>query len=126
MNNVYCLIKMGKQKGVSLHTKLKIIQDLEQNFPRTEIKQKYGVSASTISIIWSNRTAIRQSINANFASNLKIKNRRRAANVKMEEALVIFIRQIRAANKPVNRAIINAKAKEFATNFGASEFCQGS
>jgi Tc5 transposase DNA-binding domain len=36
----------------------------------------------------------------------------------MEEALIIFIKQIRTANKPLSRAVINAKAKEFASRFG--------
>jgi Tc5 transposase DNA-binding domain len=47
-----------------------------------------------------------------------VKNIRSAKLSKLEEALLLFIHQMRDRKFPISRALVNAKAKEYAAELG--------
>jgi hypothetical protein len=109
---------MGKRSTIVPKTKLKIIADLERGRPQKEISVHYGISLASVSVINKRKSEIRERIERNFATHKKVKNIRSAKFVKLEEALLLFIHQMRDRKLPISRALINAKAKEYAAKLG--------
>jgi len=111
---------MGKRCTIVPKTKLKIIADLEHGRPQKEISTHYGISLASVSVINKRKSEIREKIEK-IITHKKVKNIRPAKFEKLEEALLLFIHQIRDRKLPISRALINSKAKDYAAKLG--KFC---
>jgi Tc5 transposase DNA-binding domain len=99
---------------------------MKHNCPKDEFKNNCGSEKCPTTernkcALWhfsSLSVSDKQTEVRNFATHKKVKNIRSAKFVKLEEALLLFIRQMRDWKLPISRALINAKAKEYATELG--------
>ncbi|KAH6921470.1 hypothetical protein HPB50_001257 [Hyalomma asiaticum] len=81
---------------------------------KTEIANKYDITKSTLSTYIKNK----ESIIAGYENQQMKPSRKRlrtSAHPQLEDALVMWIKQVRSQNLPLSGPIIAAKAREFAT-----------
>lgn len=105
-----------------LKTKVEILREVENGvLSKTEIAKKYDITKSTLSTYIKNK----ESIIAGYEKQQMKPSRKRlrtSAHPQLEDALVMWIKQVRSQNLPLSGPIIAAKAREFATKMALEEF----
>lgn len=113
-----------KRKGISIETKLCLVDDFRSGVAVKSLIAKYGLSQSTVSTIIKNEAKLRASATAD-ASSGKRKRLRGAALPDVEEALYNWFVEVRGRNVPVSGAALTAKAKQLAFIMGHDDFNPG-
>ena len=74
-----------KRRELSILEKLDIIKKLEKNIERKDIENEYGISKSTISVLWKNKEEI---YNESRENNLERKRIRSGKYPKIEQCAI--------------------------------------
>src|SRR5690348_1962397 len=103
---------MSKTRNrLDLKTKIKLIYDFEVNgYKQSDLVTKYNSAKSTVSETLKKRKELKELADKKNVN----KNKRQSYYPKIEEALILWMKNSRIANIPCNGLVIKAKAKEFA------------
>lgn len=116
---------MRKRGTISLETKYMIVERLEAQVKRSDIKKEFNIKArQTIHQIWNNRTNIKQRYEAMRKKDTKNASYIRQSNFpQVEKSLILWIKQMDPKQqKTITGPMIREKAKEFAYHFGITHF----
>ncbi|KAH6938452.1 hypothetical protein HPB50_009386 [Hyalomma asiaticum] len=106
-----------------LKSKVEILREVENSvLSKMEIAMKYDITKSTLSTYIKKK----ESIIAGYEKQQMKPSRKRlrtSAHLQLEDALVMWIKQVRSQNLPLSGPIIAAKARDFATKQGAAARC---
>lgn len=111
-----------KYPAEDLKTKMNILEEVEHGvIPRTEIARKYDIKKSTLLINLKNKE---ESIEAFQEENMEPsrKRLRTLAHPELENAVVMWIKEVRSHNIPLSGPIIAVKAAAFSSEMGISDF----
>ena len=109
-----------KRTDLSLSQKLEIVQLASEKVSQTHLAQKFGCSQSAISKILCQKDEIRQD-----AAENKVKDRKRKRGGKaddVEKALYTWFTDARSRDAPITTAILEEKARQFATALDKPNF----
>ena len=108
------------RKDLSLSDKIKVLEASTNGMSQIAIAQKFGVSASQVSRIISNRETVLSA----WASNGNLSRKRmRGVNEKdVDEALLLWFQQKRANNAPISGLVLKEKAKILAAQLHVPDF----
>ncbi|XP_064418223.1 tigger transposable element-derived protein 4-like [Latimeria chalumnae] len=108
-------------RSVSLLKKAEAIQDVKKGVSKKEVCRQYDVPRTTLNTWLKNEKKITGVIEEG-TFNPDRKRMRMGDYSDIEERLVPWLRQARANNIPVSGPILLAKANEFATQLGITDF----
>ena len=111
-------------KQYSLSEKFKAINDRDSGTSVKEVCEKYGVGRSTFRGWYKEKEAIIKA-NNEISSSTSSKRSRISAPQKYQEindALLIWYRQMRSNNAPIDGTVLMEKANMFASEMGYADF----
>ncbi|KAH9374468.1 hypothetical protein HPB48_012474 [Haemaphysalis longicornis] len=103
----------AKRKQISLLDKLEIVSDVDSGQKQTTVAEKFGLSRKTVNTIMKNREAILKQQEDGGLSAKRIRLRG-ASYPKVEEALLLWLRDALAKNIPVNGVLLRKRAEQLA------------
>ena len=105
-------LKGIKRKAISIEEKMKILNEVDKNshLNRVQIAKNLDIPVTTLNGIVANRETI---INNSFQTS-KNKKIKKAKYEDIEKNLLVWFKQARAANIPINGPILKEKAEEIA------------
>lgn len=107
-----------RRKAISLATKQKILRVVAENkLTYQEIANNFGYSKGTISDIVKNRVKYE-----NIENNSERKKLRESNYPKLDEALLLWIRQMRSKNVAINGNLLKEKACEYGDKLNLPNF----
>ena len=109
-----------KRTDLSLSQKLEIVQLASEKISQTRLAQRFSCSQSTISKILRQKDEIRQDAAENKVKDRKRKRVGKADDV--EKALYTWFTDARARAVPITTAILEEKARQFATALDKPSF----
>lgn len=113
--------KRSKYEAKDLTAKVEILKAVKAGVPRQVIMNKFNVKRSTLSTYVKNEAQILQAYDSDrFADNRK--RLRTAAHPKLEEALLRWIADSRAAQLPLSGPLICAQAEKYALKLSIEDF----
>lgn len=110
-----------KRKQISLLDKLGIINDVDSGQKQTTVAEKFGLSRKTVNTIVKNREAILKQQEDGGLSAKRVRLRG-ASYPKVEEALLLWLRDALAKNIPVNGVLLRKRAEQLAFLFDCADF----
>ena len=115
----------AKHKSLSLQDKMKILKAVEeksgQHGAKGRLAKEFGIANSTLSMIIKDKEKIIASFNQGTFEPGR-KRLRTSAHEDVEEALLIWFKDIRGRNVPVSGEILQTKASELASELGHTDF----
>lgn len=111
----------AKRKQISLLDKLEIISDVDSGQKQTTVAEKFGLSRKTVNTIMKNREAILKQQEDGGLSAKRIRLRG-ASYPKVEEALLLWLRDALAKNIPVNGVLLRKRAEQLAFLLDCADF----
>lgn len=115
---------MAPRRTFTVKEKVDIISRLQKGENNVDLCKQFGVSHSTISTMWKNRTKIMECFES---KSLKIKKNRNPTHQDIENALVVWFKAQRSQNVPISGPLLQEKANHFARQLGKTNFeCSGS
>jgi hypothetical protein len=121
-------VKMPPSKGqrvrISLNDKMEIINLVEKGIDREEVRKKFGLKyRSNIQRILEKKEVIKERFNSMKKSHTKRAFYVRQSNYpNLEEALLIWIKQMRGNRVPLSTQLILKKASDFVALLGYEKF----
>ena len=115
-------MKPSKQarKNLTLNEKKQIIEAASDNVTQTELAKRFEVPRTTIIGIIKSKEMIQNAIESGNASKrIRIKSSR---NEELEQAILIWFKQVRSQNISVIGQLLQEKAREIAAQLQISEF----
>lgn len=97
--------------------KMKLLQDLQKGLSQSSVASKYQIDRSTVSKIKQNSQQIRKD---NLENKLQKKRYKVSSGEKIEEPLLIWFRQTRSQNIPINGPMLLEKAASLAIQFNST------
>lgn len=112
---------MAKRKSTDFEKKLKIINDIKSNpsCSYSEIGKKHGVDKSSVSRFFKNRAHIEQLAESAQKNN---KRSKKPIHPKLEDALLLWLKEKRSQNLPVDGPLLKEKADFFAKCLNITDF----
>lgn len=110
-----------KYKSLTIVEKKKLIQKVEEGEKKSDVAKEFKIPLSTLS------TIIKHKEKVNVAQSAGVRKRTNKGEFpRLEQSLVIWLRQCRGKNVSISGNLLKEKAKEFAStlkinNFAASE-----
>ena len=122
-------VMSGKQKGLSLQTKVNILKAVEKSSgehgAKGRIAKEFGIANSTLSNIIKDKQKIFDTFERS-EFELDRKRLRTAAFKDVEDALLLWFKGVHGKNVPVSGPILQVKAEELAKELGYTGFQCGS
>lgn len=115
--------RVAKRKGISLETKLCILDDHRSGVSVKHLVEKYSLCQSTVSTIIKSEQKLRAT--SGDAVSTKRKRLRGAALPDVEEALYKWFAEVRGRNIPISGAVLTSKARQLAFLLGHDDFNPG-
>ena len=113
-----------KKARIDLKTKYEIIKLVKSGMKKEEIRKKFNLkNRSNINIIMNNEEKIMKSIESMNKKKSAIVCRIKASTYPdVEEALILWMKNVRANEIPLSGETIKAKASEFAKQLNHNDF----
>ncbi|KAL3198113.1 hypothetical protein MRX96_014547 [Rhipicephalus microplus] len=113
--------KATKRKQISLKDKLDIIEQVEKGKKQVDVAMAYGLSKQTVSTIINAKEAV---LAKKVSGDLQPKRfrLREASYPDIEEALLMWLRDARSRNIPVNRLLLRKRAEQLAVVLNQEQF----
>ncbi|KAL3216321.1 hypothetical protein MRX96_006504 [Rhipicephalus microplus] len=113
--------KATKRKQISLKDKLDIIEQVEKGKKQVDVAVAYGLSKQTVSTIINAKEAVSAK---KVSGDLQPKRfrLREASYPDVEEALLMWLRDARSRNIPVNGLLLRKRAEQLAVVFNQEQF----
>ena len=109
-----------KRTDLSLQQQIEVLHFYAQNMSQTDIAKRYNCSQAQISRIIQRRESIIDEAAESCNTARKRKRSGKASDV--ESALSVWFADARARNVPINDALLEEKAKEFACRLDKPDF----
>lgn len=110
-----------KRRSISVKEKLAILSMVEGGEKLVKVARAFGISTSTASSIVKERFKIKL-LAEHYRMSPNRKRMRLGLFKDIDEAVNIWVQQMRAKNSPLNGPMLQQKAKEFATQLGHKTF----
>ncbi|KRZ01597.1 Tigger transposable element-derived protein 4 [Trichinella zimbabwensis] len=112
---------MSKKIALPVKYKVAVVSALNDGKKNASICEQLGLSQSTVSSIWKNRSAL---LDAHENGVTSAKRFRLCEKNDIDEALLQWFRRQSQIRTPISEPILKIKAERFATVLGYSErFC---
>ncbi|KAH8042288.1 hypothetical protein HPB51_021372 [Rhipicephalus microplus] len=113
--------KTTKRKQISLKDKLDIIEQVEKGKKQVDVAVAYGLSKQTVSTIINAKEAV---LAKKVSGDLQPKRfrLREASYPDVEEALLMWLRDARSRNIPVNGLLLRKRAEQLAVVLNQEQF----
>ncbi|KAH8010147.1 hypothetical protein HPB51_025418 [Rhipicephalus microplus] len=113
--------KATKRKQISLKDKLDIIEQVEKGKKQVDVAVAYGLSKQTVSTIINTKEAV---LAKKVSGDLQPKRfrLREASYPDVEEALLMWLRDARSRNIPVNGLLLRKRAEQLAVVLNQEQF----
>lgn len=113
--------KATKRKQISLKDKLDIIEQVEKGKKQVDVAVAYGLSKQTVSTIINAKEAV---LAKKVSGDLQPKRfrLREASYPDVEEALLMWLRDARSRNIPVNGLLLRKRTEQLAFVFNQEQF----
>lgn len=113
--------KATKRKQISLKDKLDIIEQVEKGKKQVDVAVAYGLSKQTVSTIINAKEAV---LAKKVSGDLQPKRfrLRKASYPNVEEALLMWLRDARSRNIPVNGLLLRKRAEQLAVVLNQEQF----
>lgn len=109
-----------KLKTLTLAQRVKIIKRFQAGMKVMEISEHYKVPQSTVSTIIRKKDKWLKKHEAH--ENPQSKRNKPLMDERLEECLIVFVRQARAMKIPISGPIVREKARQFASSIGLQNF----
>lgn len=108
-------------KSLTLEKKVALIKEVEKGGrTKSSIAQEFGIPLSTLSTVLKNKQKVLDGFQQSFSSQRKRVRGSKFPDV--EAALMVWLRNARAANLPVTTSIMMEKADALALQMGHTDF----
>lgn len=107
-------------KSLKIKDKINIIKEIDTGVKRIDISRKYGVPPSTITGIYKNRLKVCDSVVS--LNNTNMKRNKKCKFDKLNDAVLLFVKQVKSINLPLSGDMVKEKAMIFASKFGVNNF----
>lgn len=110
-----------KQKALTLKEKLDILSKVDENprKKRVDLARELGLPVSTLNTIVGKQEEIQKKIQVFSAG---VKQTRGAQHGKMEQILLAWFKEVRAAGVNIDGTVVREKADEIALSLGIDDF----
>ena len=109
------------RKSISFGQKLDIITDIEQGETQASVSRRLDLSKTTVSTIWRSKETLKRKFESSeFSSNTK--RFRSCTHKDVDTALLVWFKQARSNNIPVNGPLLLEKANSLASAVGDESF----
>lgn len=120
-NDLPCKSSVTKRKQISLQEKLQIISCIDKGQKQTDVAERLGLSKQTVNSIIKKRKDI---LAKQVTGDLQPKRfrLRDASFPEVEDALLVWLRDARSRNIPVNGFLLRKRAEQLSVILGQDDF----
>ena len=109
------------RKSISFGQKLDIITDIEQGETQASVCRRLDLSKTTVSTIWRSKETLKRKFESSEVSS-NTKRFRSCTHKDVDTALLVWFKQARSNNIPVNGPLLLEKANSLASAVGDESF----